>query len=531
MVSNGLPPHDLAAEEAVLAALLLDETAISRVLPILRPVDFFDQQNMWVYEACLALTERGEPITLPTVRHELLRAGRLDEIGGEPALVELVGRHFTATGVEAHAAIVARDARFRSMVQAGSQIVRLANEGGPDAGRVLAASLSLLGGLVEQRDIGLVKLGTVRHANKSTGIQWSIPALDRYTMGLAPGEVSIVAGRVGSGKSMFAGQVARNCATAGGRAIIFTMEMSAAKYELRMAHAIAGVRMPESVYDRPLTDVEQGLVDNATDQIAGWEVEASEQGGVTVPVIAAAVSIANTQRHVDLIVVDYLQLMGMPGDGDVNPQNLKQTTGALKRLAVDQQCHVLIVSQMNRASQTEMRGKPAMSHKCIVTGESFPAPFQEALMGGAVEGDADLVVMLQDHQFCIDGFGRPLNHIEVCITKNRNGREGHGMLFKNYDMGRLRVLTEKDCFDIAGGDLEMARKLRIDSCYMRDDWKAHETAGVEPDNEPSYHNAYRFDAGTEALLNMAAALDPKQRRAQTRGAVEDLRGHDEKFWE
>ena len=472
-----LPPHDVSAEEAVIAALLLADDAIAHVLPIVEAADFFREEHKWAYEAAIALYNRNEAITVPTIAHELERAGRLDAIGGEGALIDIQGRHFTAIGVESHARIVARDARYRRMIQAAGQIARLAYEGGPDAARVLAAAMGLLGNLVEERDLGLVTLGDLPSRERA-GIPWGIPALDRYTMGMPPGEITIAAGGVGSGKSMFAAQAVRNCAYAGGSAIVFTMEMSAEAYQARMAHAIASVRKPYSLLESPLTEVEQALVDQAKATIRGWNVQASERGGVTVPSIRAALTLANAQRHIDLVVIDYLQLMGMPGDGEVSAANLKRVTGELKRLAVDEQCHIIVVSQMNRASQTEMRSKQGMTYKCAITDEPFPAPFKEALMGGAVEGDADLVVMIQDHTQCRDGLGRSLNHIEVCITKNRNGVEGHGLLFRNYNMCRLDVLTEKDCFDIAGGDLGMARRLRIDAGLLRDDWRDREVAAA-----------------------------------------------------
>lgn len=131
----------------MIAALLLDEDAFARVLPLLQPADFFREQHAWCFEACIALADRSEPITIVTLAHELDRAGRLDAAGGEPALVEIAGRHFTATGVEAHARIVARDALYRRLIQAAGQIAQLAHKGGPDAGRVLAAAAGLLLGI------------------------------------------------------------------------------------------------------------------------------------------------------------------------------------------------------------------------------------------------------------------------------------------------------------------------------------------------------------------------------------------------
>ncbi|MCA9826714.1 MAG: hypothetical protein KC479_15170, partial [Dehalococcoidia bacterium] len=144
---TGLPPHDVSAEEAVIAALLLDDDAYARVLPIVKPEDFFREQNGWIYEACLSVAERGEEVTIPTVAHELDRAGHLDEAGGEPYLVEVAGKYFTAVGVETHARIVARDALYRRLIQAAGQIASIAYEGGPDVKSVLSQAEGLLLGL------------------------------------------------------------------------------------------------------------------------------------------------------------------------------------------------------------------------------------------------------------------------------------------------------------------------------------------------------------------------------------------------
>ena len=144
---TGLPPHDIAAEEAVIAALLLDDDSYPRVLPIVQPEDFFREQNGWVYEACLALAERNEPITIPTVAHVLDRNTRLDAAGGEQYLAEIAGKYFTAVGVEAHARIVARDALYRRLIEVAGRIAQLAYQGGSDVGRVLSEAEGLLLGI------------------------------------------------------------------------------------------------------------------------------------------------------------------------------------------------------------------------------------------------------------------------------------------------------------------------------------------------------------------------------------------------
>lgn len=477
---GGLPPHDTTVEEAVIAALLLADDAIAHVVPIVEPADFFRDEHRWAYEAALALYNRNEAITIPTLAHELARAGHLEEMGGEAALFEVAGQHFSATGVEAHARIVARDARYRALIQTAGQIAQLAYEGGPDAGRVLAAAMALVGGLVQQRDVGVERLGDLPMGEEA-GMLWGIPALDRYTMGLAPGQLSIVAGRTASGKSMLAAQVARNCAAAGGKALIFTMEMSSGEYQRRMAHAIAGVHKRYSNYGDPYSPLEQAHLDEALDKIGGWHVYSSARSGVTVPVIAAAARLSEAELHIDLIVVDYLQLMGLTDDRASEASNLKQITASLKELAVEIGCHVLLISQMNRAAHSEMRGKQGGQLKCIITESPYPEPFVEGLMGGAVENDADLVVMLQRHSNC-----PTLNHMEICIVKNRNGTPGHGLMIDNYALCRFESLSEKECFAIAAGNLDLSRRLRIDQCLMREDWKAREAAATWADEPVSW---------------------------------------------
>jgi replicative DNA helicase len=233
-----------------------------------------------------------------------------------------------------------------------------------------------------------------------------------------------------------------------------------------MAHALSAVRKRYSSYGDPYTSVENMRLDVARATISTWQVWSSARSGVTVPIIAAAARLAEAEGHVDLIVVDYLQLMALTDRDATEAAGLKQITADLKGLAVELGCHVIVVSQMNRAAHTEMRGKAGSQLKCAITDNPFPEPFVEGLMGGAVENDADLVVMLQRHSNC-----PTLNHMEVVVVKNRNGVPGHGMMYDRYDLCRLEPLTEKDCFDLAGGDLNASRRLRIDAGLLREDWK------------------------------------------------------------
>jgi hypothetical protein len=131
VTAEKLPPFDVEAEEAVIASILVDEEAIGRVEGIVQAEDFYRDQNRWAYEACLALWARSESINQVTLAHELSRRDKLDEAGGLPYLARIVAELATPVGVEHYAGIVKRDATYRLMITAGSQIVQMAYQGGP----------------------------------------------------------------------------------------------------------------------------------------------------------------------------------------------------------------------------------------------------------------------------------------------------------------------------------------------------------------------------------------------------------------
>ena len=298
----GLPPHDVSAEEAVIAALLLDEDAFPRVLPILQPVDFFREQHGWCYEACLALSDRGEPITIPTLAHELDRAGRLDAVGGEPALVELAGRHFTATGVEAHARIVARDALYRRLIQAAGQIAQLAYEGGPDASRVLSAAEGLLLGIRSAESSGDFKRlrdlldqfledpGEEADGSLVHSVRTGFMDLDQLLGGFKRGDLIVLAARTGVGKSSLLLNFARNAGVGQhGAVAFFALEMAGEQLAMRLLSSEAGVdstRLRLGMH----TEAEETRIMHAIGTLGGAITRQLKEMAreLSVPVIAAA---------------------------------------------------------------------------------------------------------------------------------------------------------------------------------------------------------------------------------------------------
>ncbi|MDP6605745.1 MAG: DnaB-like helicase C-terminal domain-containing protein, partial [Dehalococcoidia bacterium] len=250
---TGLPPHDVAAEEAVIAALLLDDDSYARVVPILKPSDFFREQNAWCYEAALDLAERGEPVTVPTLAHELERTGRLDAAGGEPYLTEVAGKYFTAVGVEAHARIIARDALYRRLINAAGEIARLAYEGGPEQKTVIARAEELLLGIRGAESSGDFKQlrDLLEEFMEDPGedaesaaldVRSGFMDLDTVLGGFKRGDLIVLAARTGVGKTALLLNLARNAAV-GQQAVVahFSLEMSGDQLAMRLLSAESDV--------------------------------------------------------------------------------------------------------------------------------------------------------------------------------------------------------------------------------------------------------------------------------------------------
>ena len=433
--AGGLPPHDVAAEEAVIAALLLDATeSYPRVLPLLQPRDFFREQNGWCYDACLALADRGEAITIPTLAHELERAGRLDAMGGEPYLAELVGRHFSAVGVEAHARIVARDALYRRLIQAAGQIAQTAYEGGPDAGRVISAAEALLLGIRSTEAAGdfrrlrdlldqfLEDPGEAVEGLLVSAVRSGFMDLDALLGGFKRGDLVILASRTGVGKSALLLNFARNAAVGQhGTVAFYALEMSGEQLAMRLLSAEADVdatRLRLGMH----TEQEEARIMNAIGTLGEVSVFIDDSAVLTVPEIRAKARRLQAEHGLDLVIVDYLQLLHSASlFGENRASELGKITRSLKELARALEVPVIAAAQLSRAVETRTPHIPMLS---------------DLRESGSIEQDADVVMFIyredvyltredwQDQHPEEAGGQHPSGLAQIIVAKHRNGPTG-----------------------------------------------------------------------------------------------------------
>lgn len=429
---TGLPPHDIAAEEAVIAALLLDEDSYARVLPIVHSEDFFREQNGWVFEACLGLAERGEAVTIPTVAHELERAGRLETVGGEPFLQEIAGKYFTAIGVEAHARIIARDSLYRRLMQVAGSIAQLASAGGPDATRVVNEAESLLLGLQSVETTGdFTHLRELLDAflespseeeDGDSSIRSGFMDLDQLLNdGFKRGDLIILAARTGVGKTSMLLNFARNAAVGQkGTVAIFSLEMSGEQLAMRMLSSEAGVKMTRLRLGRHGED-EESRVMHAHGQLGGALVYIDDTAALTVPEIRAKARRLQADHGLDLVVVDYLQLLHGAGRTDTRANELSQITRSLKELARELNVPVIAAAQLSRAVESRNPHIPMLS---------------DLRESGSIEQDADIVMFIyredmytqaddwQEQNPSEPGGSHPTGLAQILLAKHRNGPTG-----------------------------------------------------------------------------------------------------------
>lgn len=444
-----LPPHSLAAEEAILGACMLDVAAVNACLVAgLDEPDFYGSFNRDVYGAIMRLTEEGLTPTVISVCHELRKTDNSPDLEGD--VVEIAGRVFTAIGVEAHIKIVKDTSMQRQTIACASNIAKMAyDESNPMA--TIADGIGQLSKLAKKAGGGFERMGLNPLLSFDSGVMTGVPVIDKYLRGLQPGKLTVIAGHSGQGKSILGGQIVRQVARNGVPVGIFSMEMNASEYETRMAHALAGIGQR---YDGNYTEADRLSISEAHTELRDYPIHFLYRPRLSLGELEAHCRLLSAEG-VRVVLIDYLQLMQF-ATNERQDIEIGNATSTFKALSGDLDMHFIAISQMNRGAASELRAKEATKVECIVTYEKVPKPFIESLKGSSsIEQDADHILIIQRHP--CQG-----NHVELFLLKNRGGQEGRCMMLEQFDRARFHRLTENEIYTYAHGDTFVARTLRED---------------------------------------------------------------------
>jgi replicative DNA helicase len=431
-----LPPHDVEAEEAVVAALLVDTEAIYRVAPILKPEDFFREKNGWVYEACLGLWNRDEAINQITVAHELARKERLEEVGGQTYLAETIRRLPTSLGVEFYAQIVKRDSTYRGLIHAATGIMQMAYEAPPELENVFSRAEDLLQRLRGGENFrDFVHISQLLRAyldedieaierRELAAIRTGYTDLDVLLAGLKRSDLIIIGARPSVGKSSFALGIARNAAvTQRANVVFFSLEMSNEQLAIRLLSGESGVDSTRLRLGQH-TELEERRIIRASGELSEANIWFDDSPVLTVAELRAKARRLAGEKGLDLIVIDYLQLIQgeTAGYGRENRvQEISYISRTLKGLARELEVPIIALAQLSRAIENRHPRTPMLS---------------DLRDSGSIEQDADIVMFLSREDMYttpeqwaeqhpdLPESAYPKGVAQVIVAKHRNGPTG-----------------------------------------------------------------------------------------------------------
>lgn len=418
-----LPPQDELAEQSVLGAMLLSKDAIADVVDKLVVDDFYKPIHNIIFDAILTLYASGEPADTITVAAQLEKTGELLKVGGAPYLHTLAAGVPTAANASYYAEIVYEKAVLRRLISAGTKVVQY-GYAGVESGNVTdvvdraqsqvyeVAQRNTTEDFAALSDLLQPTMDEIEAIDAHNGIAQGIPTgfadIDAVTNGLHPGQMIIIAARPGIGKSTLATDFLRSCCVQNKKAgVIFSLEMSKTEIVMRILSAEANIR---------LTDMRSGKMDDRDwsnlarrmSEISNASLFIDDSPNLTMMEIRAKARRLKQKNDIQLIVVDYIQLMTSGRKFENRQQEVSEFSRQLKLLAKELNVPVVAISQLNRGPEQRNDKRPLIS---------------DLRESGSLEQDADIVMLLHRP----DAFDREdprAGEADVIIGKHRSGPTG-----------------------------------------------------------------------------------------------------------
>ena len=415
-----LPPHNIEAEQSVVGSLLIDRDAIIRVASMLKADDFYYGANGIIYQAIVDLYNRREPTDFVTLTDELQRRERFDQVGGLAYLSSLLNVVPTAVHVEYYGKIVERTASLRRLIDAGAQIVSIGYREGIDVEEAIDSSERAIFDVSQRRttrdfqsiaDVLERFFDQIDYLQQNRGALVGVPTgfsdLDKITGGLQKSDLVIVAARPSVGKTAFALGMAYGAAVLHGKTVgIFSLEMSAEQLVQRLLSTETGVDSHRLRLGQ-IDDHEWDRISRAFGRLAEAQIFIDDSAAVSVMELRSKARRLQAERGLELLVVDYLQLMqGRRSENRV--QEISEISRGLKGIARELNIPVIALSQLSRAVETRADHHPLLS---------------DLRESGSIEQDADVVMFIYREEV-YDANTENKGIAEISVAKHRNGPVG-----------------------------------------------------------------------------------------------------------
>jgi replicative DNA helicase len=423
MEIDKIPPQAQEIEEVYLGALLVDPSAIATVKGIVSPEMMYNAKHKVVLEAIFDLERRDKKVDLLTVTEHLKSSNKLENIGGATFIAKLTTRVGSSAHIKEHGAIIYDKFLARELIKNGTDIINKSYSGEEDILDVLKSARdsiekSLLSALginsvgISIRDAGEKSVeayynreGNIREGIP-LGVRSSLKSLDKVTSGFQKEHLIVLAARPGQGKTSLGLLIMRDAAQQNKSVAVYSLEMSAIKLTDKVICAIADVDLM-GYKNGKLTNEEKQRIEMALDQLANWKVHLNDDLLTDIDQIYASAQAIKSKQGLDMIIIDYLQLMKGSGKFQNREREVAESSRKAKMMAVKLGVPVILLSQLNRGLEQRSDKRPMLS---------------DLRDSGAIEQDADIVLFI--HRESMNNDQAEEGKGELIIAKHREGQTG-----------------------------------------------------------------------------------------------------------
>ena len=432
-------PYDFLAEKAIIGSILKKNETFDRANQIIKPVDFYDSRTQRIYKSIMTMVEKDIKIDEVSLLSQLRNENILQEVGGEEFITEITLSSFYTPHIETYAKTVKEKALLRSLIGASEDIMEVSYRQNEDVSSILAMAESKIFDISQDSlNDGLVKVSetleeTIQKINELslndgniTGVTTGLATIDNKLSGLQPAQLILLAARPAMGKTALGLTIAWNAAKENKSVAFFSLEMSTLQLNYRLISMVSMIDL-EQVMNGRIKDDEWELLFKASKEIASKDLYVDETPAISLSEMRSKLKRLKAEKGVDLVVIDYLQLMTAEGVKENRQNEIASISRGLKTLSKELNCPILSLAQLSREADKRSDHKPILS---------------DLRESGAIEQDADVVMLLYREDY-YDEEDNP-NIAKVIVAKHRNGSTGVQELFFNKPCTTFRDLSYRE---------------------------------------------------------------------------------------
>lgn len=432
-------PYDFLAEQAIIGCILAKNETFDSANQIIKPVDFYDSRTQRIYKSIVLMFEKDIKVDYVSLVSQLSSENILQEVGGEEFITEITLSSFYTPNIETYCKSVKEKSLLRSLIGASEDIIDSSYKQKDDVSDILAIAENRIFEISQDsHNQGLVRVSdtmddTLRQINeltladgKITGVSTGLDVVDNKLSGLQNSQLILLAARPAMGKTALGLTMAWNAARLGKSVAFFSLEMSTYQLNQRLLSMVSLVSL-ESIINGSIRDDDWSLLIDATKKIVKADLYVDETPGIRLSEMKSKLKRLKAERGLDLVVIDYLQLMQADGRQENRQNEIASISRGLKSLSKELNCPILSLAQLSREADKRADHKPILS---------------DLRESGAIEQDADVVMLLYREDY-YDEEVEP-NQAKVIFAKHRNGATGTVDLFFNKQCTTFTDLSLRD---------------------------------------------------------------------------------------